>query len=173
MSIEIVDNFLKKDDFQEIKNSLESKDIPWFFNRVISRDSDSKEENKELAEIYNYQFTHIFYNNFCPNSQYFSLMVPLIKKLNPKALVKIKANLQPRTHTIIENGFHFDYEGMETCVFYINTNNGYTKFKSGEIVKSQENTAVIFNSDTLHTGSTCTDEKARLVININYVGFDQ
>ena len=50
MSIEIVDNFLKKDDFQEIKNSLESKDIPWFFNRVISRDSDSKEENKELAE---------------------------------------------------------------------------------------------------------------------------
>lgn len=45
---------------------------------------------------------------------------------------------------------------------------GYTKFENKKIVKSEENKIVIFNSNLKHTGSTCTDQDIRMVININY-----
>lgn len=171
MSIEVVDNFLDEIDFMEIKNLLEGKDMPWFFNKVVGMvNTDTQFE--ELANIYNYQLTHVFYSDWVPNSQFFPLMVPIVNKLDAKALIKIKANLQPRTHIIIENGFHIDYNNVKTCVYYLNTNNGYTKFMSGEIINSQENRAVIFDSNMQHTGTTCTDERSRIVININYIGQD-
>ena len=55
-----------------------------------------------------------------------------------------------------------------TAVFYVNTNNGYTIFESGEKVSSVENRMVIFDSNILHTGTTCTDERVRCVLNFNY-----
>ena len=42
------------------------------------------------------------------------------------------------------------------------------KFKDGTIVNSEENKIVIFNNNILHTGSTCTDEPYRFVINFNF-----
>ena len=58
--------------------------------------------------------------------------------------------------------------GQETGVLYMNNCNGYTKFKNGEKVLSEENKYVEFNSNLEHTGSSCTDEKRRVVINFNY-----
>ena len=57
----------------------------------------------------------------------------------------------------------------KTSVFYLNDNNGYTKFENGEVIESKANRAVIFDSPELHTGSTPTDEYARYVINLNWV----
>ena len=55
-----------------------------------------------------------------------------------------------------------------TSIFYINTNNGYTKFENGEKVESVANRMVTFSTNLKHTGTSCTDERTRVVINFNY-----
>ena len=56
----------------------------------------------------------------------------------------------------------------KTAILYINTNNGITIFETGEEIKSEENKIVMFPSNLKHTGTTHTDEKVRVVLNINY-----
>ena len=66
-------------------------------------------------------------------------------------------------------GYHTDLTGStHTSILYMNTNNGYTKFKKGGKVKSVENRMVIFPSDLEHQGFTCTDNQRRVVINFNF-----
>ena len=55
-----------------------------------------------------------------------------------------------------------------TSIFYVNTNNGYTKFEDGTKVESVANRMVTFPSNMKHTGTSCTDERIRVVINFNY-----
>ena len=57
-----------------------------------------------------------------------------------------------------------------TAIYYVNTNNGYTEFEDGSRVESIENRLVTFPSYMKHTGTTCTDQKRRIVINFNYYG---
>ena len=58
---------------------------------------------------------------------------------------------------------------IKTAIFYCNTNDGYSLFKDGTKVKSIKNRIVIFNNDIYHTGTTCTNEKIRSVINFNFI----
>ena len=57
-------------------------------------------------------------------------------------------------------------------LFYLNDNDGYTKFQNGQVVESKANRAVIFDSPELHTGSTPTDAYGRYVVNLNWVEHD-
>ena len=57
---------------------------------------------------------------------------------------------------------------ITTSIFYVNTNNGYTKFEDGTKVESVANRLVSFPANKKHTGTSCTDEKTRVVINFNY-----
>jgi hypothetical protein len=57
-----------------------------------------------------------------------------------------------------------------TAIFYINSNDGYTIFKKNKkIIKSKENKFIYFKSNSEHAGTTCTDQKVRVVINFNYI----
>ena len=61
---------------------------------------------------------------------------------------------------------------MTTAIFYLNTCNGYTKFrKSGKKIKTVANRMVIFDSNLEHAAFSQTDEKVRVVINFNYEKF--
>jgi hypothetical protein len=95
--------------------------------------------------------------------------MPLLNKINPKEILRVKANLGTRTSTHIEGGMHTDSKMKHTtAIFYLNTNNGYTKFEDGTIVESIENRLVVFNSDLLHSGFSQTDTNIRVVLNLNY-----
>ena len=61
-----------------------------------------------------------------------------------------------------------DFPCSTTAILYINTNNGYTKFKKGGKVKSVANRMLIFDSQLEHAGVTCTDALRRVVVNFNY-----
>ena len=61
-----------------------------------------------------------------------------------------------------------DVTGYKTAIYYVNSNDGYTKFETGEIVESVGNRLVIFDGRTKHCGSTHTNQKYRIVINFNY-----
>ena len=96
------------------------------------------------------------------------ILQPILSKLKYKKLIRIKANLLIQTPKIQEHHFHIDQESGRTGIFYINDNNGYTKFEDGSKVKSEKNKYVEFDSKLKHTGTSCTDAKRRVVINFNY-----
>jgi hypothetical protein len=161
---EIIDNFLEIDDFNRIKDILMGQYFPWYFNDFVLDEEDKK--------IKQYQLVHNFYNNYTQTSNYLEVLEPIISKIKPLELLRIKANLNPIAENQIEHGYHVDYENslsnQKTAVFYINTNNGYTLFEDGTKVESVENRFVSFKTSINHTGSTCTNENRRVLINFNY-----
>ena len=92
--------------------------------------------------------------------------------MNIENLIRVKLNLLTKTPEIIEHDYHRDNESSNalTSILYLNTNNGYTRFKD-QNVKSQANTLLTFPSATFHSGTTCTDKDFRLVLNVVYEAF--
>jgi hypothetical protein len=160
MSVKIQDNFLPKEVFDSIKNTMIGVDFDWYYSNAIT---DQKLDRKE------FQFVHMFYHCGKPR-QSFVVIEPLIQKIMPFSLVRAKANLLTVTNEIVTYDFHKDFlrDNLTTAVFYINTCNGYTLFKDGTKVDSVENRLVSFDSGLEHTGTSCTDENVRVVINLNY-----
>ena len=61
-------------------------------------------------------------------------------------------------------------DNAKTSLLYINTNNGYTEFETGEKVSSVANRLVTFPNNLYHTGTTNTcDEPFRCVVNIDWI----
>ena len=65
----------------------------------------------------------------------------------------------------------FPYPNILSAIYFVNSNNGYTYFKTDELIQVEniKNRLVIFPNGLLHSGTTCTDAKARVVINFNYI----
>ena len=165
-TMKITNNFLPPQSFLMVKALLNSDELPWYFNdHIVSPKKDP---------INHTQFTHTFYLNNRPYSNFFRNLSPLLDVIKPSILIRIKANLLPMTSSIIKHTMHtdlpqFDNAKATTGIFYINTNNGKTIFETGEEVNSEENKYVEFDSTKVHTGTTCTDQKRRIVINLNYI----
>ena len=160
--MEVIDNFLEPYYFDQIYTRLMEEEIPWYYN-------DYKVSDDGL-----YQFIHGFYhfNRGGVVSDDFDIFEHILYKLRIKELYRIKANLTPRTKSHDHSAWHVDFPSLpvgKTAIFYMNTNNGWTKFKKGGRVKSVANRIVIFDSDLEHAGVTCTDEKRRVVVNFNYI----
>ena len=159
----VVDNFLDKKVFKEIqKNILENTYFPWYFSKY----TDYLEE-KGLDKG---KYIHTFYENNNSNSKYYSLLLPIIEKLKCVTLMKIKINSTNYSNKIIEGTYHVDnkHKGTTTAVYYINTNDGYTKFKDGTKIESVANRMLIFDSSYWHKSTDCSNQWARLSLNINY-----
>ena len=158
--IEVIDNFLEEDNFKEIEKILMGDKFPWFFNDFKNDDDD----------INNFQFTHtVVRGNGNIESKFIQYMKPFFDKLNIKKIFRIKINLTTRTQNLFNHLYHTDVSFQcTTAIFYINSNNGKTIFKHGEEVNSVANRMVIFNSNLEHAATSHTDEKTRVVINLNY-----
>ena len=163
--MKVIDDFLPDYYFKSIHNTLLGSEFPWYYHTHVSY-TDIEDDM--------FQFVYIFYADGTPtsNAQRFSLMEMCLQKLGVRNLYRIKANLNPRTFFHRKTGYHVDMEMWgphQTAVYYVNSNNGYTEFKKGGKVKSVANRMVIFDSKLEHQGVTSTDQKARVVINFNYV----
>ena len=164
--IKIEDNFLDQKNFNELQAFMMGESFDWHYTDQIDYDGQKDK----------YQFIHIFYSDGAPRSSFLERLNPILNKLNVFALRRIKANLLTRTLNIDEGEFHIDMNILEeklkqwtTSIFYINTNNGYTKFEDGTKVESVANRRITFPANLGHTGTSCTDEKTRVVINFNYI----
>ncbi len=156
--MQVIDNFLSDDEFKTLRSYISSTSFPWYFGKIIT--------GKESIAA---QFVHTFYVNDTPTSTWPHVEF-LRLRLNMAALVRIKVNLNPKTETlqVHKDAFHIDYPDITTAVYYLNTCDGYTLFEDGTKVNSVENRIVIFDSNMRHTGTSCTNEAGRLVMNINY-----
>jgi hypothetical protein len=103
------------------------------------------------------------------------LLNDLYTKLRVGTFMKAKVNCNFVTNEIIEHGLHTDIEprslgeSMTTAIYYVNSNDGYTLFEDGTKVESVANRLVMFPCNTKHTGTSCTDQRYRMVINLNYI----
>ena len=156
--MKVIDNFLGEDEFKTLRTYIASTEFPWYFGKIVT--------GKKSVSA---QFVHTFYVNDTPTSTWPHISF-LRRRLNIASLIRIKVNLNPRTETVQvhKDSFHIDYPDVTTAVFYLNTCDGYTLFEDGFKVNSVENRIVIFDSNTKHTGTSCTNEAGRLVMNINY-----
>jgi hypothetical protein len=159
MKYQIKDNFLDKNQFNNLKNILMSEELPWFWKENMTKND-------------NYFFNHCFYNHGCPQSNLFVENInPILKKLECKAIIEIRANLMLKKELCYNSNFHCDKSfDCKTAILYMNTNNGKTVFEEKKLlpVNSVENRIVIFPSHLKHAGTTHTDTDFRLVLNINY-----
>lgn len=161
--IRVIDNFLREDEAIGMPHFF-SNEFPWHLGTPVY--------GKKLGnnEKYNFHFGHLLYDKLTFQSDYFRLVLPILQILNPSALLKVKANLTTCGECIVEHGMHTDnsFKDAFTAIYYVNSNNGYTIFENGEKVDSVKNRLVYFPSHFHHSGTNCTDEKHRVVININY-----
>lgn len=157
MKTQVIDNFIERDRFQLIQENFLGPDIPWHFQDGIVLPGDGR-----------HQFIHLLYTEYCPRSGYFNIVEPIFRDLGAASIVRCKANLQPRGSEIIENDFHTDFKNCVTAILYINSNDGYTLFDNGDKIESVANRVVVFDSNLEHTGTNCTDEPCRVVINFNF-----
>jgi hypothetical protein len=159
--MKIINNALTKEQHLNILKTFTTNFFPWYLVRGVVSE---KEKEK------NYQFVHNFYDEHNVKSKHFDLLVPILNILNPAAVIRIKANLSPKTNKIIKREMHVDnyIKNSKTAIYYVNTNNGYTIFKKENKIKSEENKLIIFETNIAHSGTTCTDEDYRIVLNFNY-----
>ena len=163
--MEVFKDFLNKEEFKQLSNNINSINFDWYFT------ADAIQYKQDSPNLYNFQFFHYFYFEHKPRSS-FPIVKNLIDKLNPRSIIRIKANLQTSAHKIIEQGMHtdlIDTKNLKTAVYYLNTNNGYTRLEDEKKIYSEQNKIVIFDAGIKHTGTTCTDKQTRVVININYL----
>lgn len=163
MDIILIDNCLSHNHLKLLQSTMLGDEFPWFYRPYKVSPETAKTNN-------DYQFNHNFYNHHSFKSQHIGLLEPLFEILNPSALVRIKANLTTATTDIVQYDYHVDYENFDgkTAIFYVNSNNGMTVFDDGSKIESVENRLIIFDSRIPHTGTSCTDQKVRCVINFNY-----
>ena len=171
--VTVIDNFLDSESFKDIQETMMSREFPWYWANSVTYTKQAPDNRQPLLcdEIYDFQFTHIFFQGNEVRSKYYNNIVPLLNKLECTGVFRIKANLNPiKPRDIVEHEYHVDNQVTPyTSIFYLNTNDGYTAFETGTKVDSIENRLVIFDSFIKHTGTSCTNEKVRMVLNINYI----
>jgi len=164
MKHKIIDNFLNKEDYDLIYKTIMSFDnFAWYctHDHVASM----LEPGDGMA------FYHMLLNNGKETSPFSkTILGTLFKKIKIKYFLRAKVNMYCNTNTIHEHGMHTDlrikHKGL---IFYLNTNDGYTKLKDGTKINSIENRVLLFDSSKKHCSTTCTNTKSRININVNYL----
>lgn len=162
--MEVLDNFLEQDYFDHLLKIIAQPIFPWTYQHEVAN-------HGEEDDLLNFYFVHKIYDEqtFRPVSSLMDELEPLIKALEVKSLLRARVLMYTNTGKLIEHEEHVDYVfPHKAAVLYMNDNNGFTGFKDGTKVESVANRVSIFDGSTPHNSSTCTDDKVRVVLSINY-----
>jgi hypothetical protein len=182
-NVKIEDNFLKHEEFSMLQEIMMKNNFHWFFSYryyalLETEDSPHAPAQTHEDELDKFQFIHTFYEDGAPSSAFLKILNPILEILLPISIWRIKANLLTRLPNIVENPFHSDMNSnlseekqkeWTTSIFYVNTNDGYTLFEDGTKVESVANRMLTFPADMKHTGTSCTDQQSRVLINFDYM----
>ena len=176
MKLKIIDNYLTQSYHKEIQDLLTGSDFPWFYNRNIN---DNENTNSKALNVYG--FTHIFYKDSSfRDSRYATFIKPMLLNLkdtvNCDYVLRSRADMVTWSYKEFIHDAHVDfYFPNVATVFYINDTDGDTiiykqshPLEIKERVNPKANRLVIFEGDVLHTGSSPTKHKNRILINSNF-----
>jgi len=154
--MKVIDNFLDQDSFNHFKNIITGQYFPWYFNNQKVLDDN---------HLDNYQFV----NTFKDGNTAMPLLDVFKEKLNVSNFLRAKLNCTTKTNKIFEFKSHRDLDvNCLVSIFYINSNNGYTKFENGQKIESIENRLITFDNNLKHNGTSSTNSQTRIVLNLCY-----
>jgi hypothetical protein len=159
---QIIDEFLPKDEFYKLKNIIYGPNFPWFFQPSV-------EEPGVSDNNYCY-YVHLLLNDGIQNSLIFNDIWDILKgRFDWKIIGRIKCNSYPSSSILLEHKNHVDapweHKGL---ILSMNTCDGATVLEDGTRIESIENRALFFDPSKPHHSTNCTNDKARVNININY-----
>ena len=171
MQYRIIDDFISEDDLVKIEQNVLQASIFKAYESTAFQESD---------DVYDVMMNRVFFIPFYDSrtkpicdQEYLPYFYPIIDRIpDLKVLLRVSLNLTFATPEPNVSQFHIDnhIQNSFTNIFYLNSNNGGTKFeKSGDVVQSQRNRLVMFPSFLKHAAVNTTDTKLRWVLNINYV----
>ncbi len=169
MYYQIIDNFLKKNFYEDLSHQLKSENIPWFFKKEDTLGIASNNKNN------NGFFSFCYYNDFKPDHVLFeNHIVPILKQLDIVSCIQVRANLTFRDIDHLESKYHNDNtsSNVTTGIFYLTTCNAKTVLKINNkelLVDSVENRLLLFNSQIKHKVIYQNDCHKRYVINFNFI----
>ena len=170
--LQVINDYLKPEELKEIHDLMYE---PGFWSYDPFKVRYTRIEEDDLRDG---QFNHGFYNSATMHqSEYLEKLFPILWREKPLAIYRIKANLEKYAgEKAYESEWHWDWQSdektpcknMQTAIFYVNSNNGYTEFETGEKINSLPNRMVMFPSNLKHRGVSSTNAKERFVINFNW-----
>jgi hypothetical protein len=167
--VEVIDNFLSPLDFDILKKDIFSERFPWFFaeESVIGGGGPS-------------QLAHVLYGNNKPQTPAIDFFEPFLQKLSVVSLIRMKINMTlPLQDPELPYCFHHDLgspndpkmertKPLRTGIYYFNSTNGPT-YVGEEKIECVENRFISFPHNIEHTGTSFTNDKRRVVLNVNYL----
>ena len=166
--VQIFNNFLDQEVFLEIKKFIMSPRCQWRYVNYIAH-KDGRDNDNDGYFVHSFKDCHpqTFEDRY-PESPHFPLIAKILDKIQYQNILRIRSSLYPRRDVQKPDPFHVDYNfPHRVCIFYVNTNNGYTMFESGEKILSVENQLATFDGSEKHCSVVQTDTSARYIVNIN------
>lgn len=153
-------NVLSKEDYSTIRATFLSEDFIWNYYRYISDDKD---------KYYIFKHTYVKDSNFFGTVNHFNdFLKPLFEFLKIKTVINVTAYLMTKSLNA-KKGFDLTSvnKKTKTAIFYIEHNNGYTKFKK-ENIENEGNMFVSFSSKENRIEYPTTNKERRIFLNIEY-----
>ena len=179
----IYDNCMPDKQFLMLKSILMSENFPWYYNHdIVPFTSPIHPVYRAPIEGYDNddvsQYVHGFFRQGdYAWSSYTEAIKSILDLINPKAWIRVKANLGCKATKHLVSGWHYDlanpvsqqpYNNSISAQLHINTNNGYTLLDTGDKVESVENRLLLHSNDILHTGINQTDTNIRVLLSFNF-----
>tara|TARA_A100000164_G_C21608161_1_gene630790 strand:- start:173 stop:661 length:489 start_codon:yes stop_codon:yes gene_type:complete len=161
--MQVIDNFLDEGYFNVLYKLINCPyRFTWLFQKnvgVISGDT----------SIDHYYFVHSLFRNYDIESPFYNEFKQFFDLLNISFLNRARCLLYVNQGKQIIHDRHIDYEEpCNTALLYMNTNDGFTEFETGERVDSVKNRLLVFDGSILHSSSTPTNTKERMLISVTY-----
>ena len=165
---EVIDNYLPEEIADELEEHFLSRNPLWRFQSKIAIEQMNNRSTGTSSDCF---WAFVIWRQpegiLTPE---FEQLVPIIEKLNYKALIRIKANMYASTENIQEHAPHQDFTfNNKSALYYVNSNNGYTMLHGNIKIESVKNRLVVFDGSIEHYSTSCTDEQVRVSINFNFL----
>jgi len=160
-------DYLDLTSFVNIQRTLFDQRFPYFFRGTVSYDPAGEEKFIMGHRLYDWNEG----GNLTDDKYIDILLKPLLNRLQPKTLYRAQVNMNCKNDVRQFAHWHIDQPNMKhsTALYYVNTNNGWTEFETGEKIPCVANSIGIWSDNIRHRGAYQTDEQVRICININYV----
>lgn len=160
--MKVIDNICPDIDFQNIYNEIMGENFAWYFRPAVAWITDKPSND-------NYMFTHLVYADATPVSSLYQVLLPFLRQLEIKALIRIMINQYPYTPQLKVHADHTDFDYTHKgAILYLNTCDGYT-YCQGQKVYSVANRVLLHDPSQKHHSTATTDDQRRVICNINYL----
>ena len=163
--MQVTEDFLQEEYYDHLNEIITSTQFPWMFQKRVANIGEDPEE-----DLNHYYFVHsLFFQNKVESPLYDDFLY-LFQSLNVQFLHRARVLMFVNQGEQYVHDRHVDHTtNCKTALIYMNTNDGFTDFETGERVESVKNQLLLFDGSIPHSSSTPTNTKERLLLSVTYI----